>query len=140
MFLKRGLGCSLQIPFWKNDVVQKVLAHADQRDAIDTFNMGLGWVAIVSPEQADDGGEVRHGRGHHRPDAQHAGSDGGSAAGLSLVKREALPLLGLNPVHHLGSTRPLAKNRRAAQAARRRRNQLWFVSRLQRHQPPIHCR
>jgi phosphoribosylformylglycinamidine cyclo-ligase len=43
----------LQIPFWKNDVVQKVLAHADQRDAIDTFNMGLGWVAIVSPEQAD---------------------------------------------------------------------------------------
>jgi phosphoribosylformylglycinamidine cyclo-ligase len=53
MFLKRGLGCSLQIPYWQNDVVQKVLAHADQRDAIDTFNMGLGWVAIVSPEQAD---------------------------------------------------------------------------------------
>ena len=34
-------------------MVQKVLAHADQRDAIDTFNMGLGWVAIVSPDQAD---------------------------------------------------------------------------------------
>ena len=32
MFLKRGLGCSLKIPYWQNDVVQKVLAHADQRD------------------------------------------------------------------------------------------------------------
>ena len=53
MFLKRGLGCDLKIPYWQNDVVQKVLHHADQRDAIDTFNMGLGWVAIVSPEQAD---------------------------------------------------------------------------------------
>jgi phosphoribosylformylglycinamidine cyclo-ligase len=53
MFLKRGLGCSLQIPYWQNDVVQRVLAHADQRDAIDTFNMGLGWVAIVAPDQVD---------------------------------------------------------------------------------------
>ena len=53
MFLKRGLGANLRIPFWKNDVVQKVLRHVDPKDAIDTFNMGLGWVAIVSPEQAD---------------------------------------------------------------------------------------
>ena len=30
-----------------------MLHHADQRDAIDTFNMGLGWVAIVSPGQAE---------------------------------------------------------------------------------------
>lgn len=53
MFLKRGLGASLRIPFWQNDVVQKVLHHADKADAIDTFNMGLGWVAIVSPDDAD---------------------------------------------------------------------------------------
>ena len=53
MFLKRGLGANLRIPFWQNDVVQKVLRHADKRDAIDTFSMGLGWVAIVSPEDAD---------------------------------------------------------------------------------------
>ena len=53
MFLKRGLGANLRIPFWQNDVVQKVLRHADPKDAIDTFNMGLGWVAIVSPDQAD---------------------------------------------------------------------------------------
>jgi phosphoribosylformylglycinamidine cyclo-ligase len=53
MFLKRGLGCQLSIPYWQNDVVQKVLRHADPQDAIDTFNMGLGWVAIVAPDQAD---------------------------------------------------------------------------------------
>jgi phosphoribosylformylglycinamidine cyclo-ligase len=53
MFLKRGLGAKLSIPFWENDVVQKVLRHADKSDAIDTFNMGLGWVAIVSPDQVD---------------------------------------------------------------------------------------
>ncbi len=53
MFLKRGLGANLRIPFWQNDVVQKVLRHADKKDAIDTFNMGLGWVAIVSPADAD---------------------------------------------------------------------------------------
>ena len=53
MFLKRGLGANLRIPFWQNDVVQKVLRHADPKDAIDTFNMGLGWVAIVSPADAD---------------------------------------------------------------------------------------
>jgi len=53
MFLKRGLGANLRIPFWQNDVVQKVLRHADQKDAIDTFNMGLGWVAIVSSADVD---------------------------------------------------------------------------------------
>jgi phosphoribosylformylglycinamidine cyclo-ligase len=53
IFQKRGLGCSLTIPYWQNEVVQRVLHHADQRDAIDTFNMGLGWVAIVAPEHAD---------------------------------------------------------------------------------------
>ncbi|MCX6837014.1 MAG: phosphoribosylformylglycinamidine cyclo-ligase [Verrucomicrobia bacterium] len=53
IFLKRGLGANLRIPFWQNDVVQKVLRHADPKDAIDTFNMGLGWVAIVAPGDVD---------------------------------------------------------------------------------------
>ena len=52
MFLKRGLGAALQIPFWENEVVQKVLRHANPADAFDTFNMGIGWVAIVSPNDA----------------------------------------------------------------------------------------
>jgi phosphoribosylformylglycinamidine cyclo-ligase len=53
IFTKRGLGCALTIPHWENEVAQRVLRHADPADAIDTFNMGLGWVAIVAPDQAD---------------------------------------------------------------------------------------
>ncbi|MCA1962554.1 MAG: phosphoribosylformylglycinamidine cyclo-ligase [Prosthecobacter sp.] len=50
IFTKRGLGCHLKVPYWKNDVVQKVLRHADPADAWDTFNMGIGWVAIVAAD------------------------------------------------------------------------------------------
>ena len=52
IFTKRGFGCHLKVPFWKNDVVQKVLRHADPSDAWDTFNMGIGWVAIMDPKHA----------------------------------------------------------------------------------------
>jgi phosphoribosylformylglycinamidine cyclo-ligase len=52
IFTKRGLGAALQIPHWENDVAQKVLHHADANDRFDTFNMGLGWVAILKPEDA----------------------------------------------------------------------------------------
>ena len=51
--MKRGLGANLTIPHWENEVAQRVLHHAHPRDAFDTFNMGLGWVAIVAPEDAD---------------------------------------------------------------------------------------
>jgi phosphoribosylformylglycinamidine cyclo-ligase len=47
IFVKRGLGCHLKVPVWKNAVVQKVLKHVDEADAWKTFNMGIGWVAIV---------------------------------------------------------------------------------------------
>ena len=53
MFLKRGLGANLTIPYWENEVAQRVLRYANPKDAFDTFNMGLGWVAIVAPEDAD---------------------------------------------------------------------------------------
>ena len=46
-------GANLKIPRWNNEVVQKVLAHADPNDALHTFNMGFGWVAIVSASDAD---------------------------------------------------------------------------------------
>jgi len=48
-----GHGAALKVPRWKNDVVQKVLAHADSKDAINTFNMSIGWVAIVAAADAD---------------------------------------------------------------------------------------
>lgn len=50
--LFRGLGADLEIPFWKNEAAQKVLAHAEAEDRFHTFNMGIGWVAVVSPEHA----------------------------------------------------------------------------------------
>jgi phosphoribosylformylglycinamidine cyclo-ligase len=53
IFTSRGLGASIRLPLWENDVAQKVLHHADPADAIDTFNMGFGWVAITAPEDAD---------------------------------------------------------------------------------------
>lgn len=52
IFTRRGLGCHLQVPVWENAVVQKVLRHADANDRWDTFNMGIGWVAIVEPKHA----------------------------------------------------------------------------------------
>ena len=46
-------GADLEIPYWNNDAVQKVLSFVDAEDRFHTFNMGIGWVAIVSPEQAE---------------------------------------------------------------------------------------
>jgi len=51
--LFRGLGGDLEIPQWENEVAQKVLAHSDPEDRFHTFNMGLGWVAIVDPSDVD---------------------------------------------------------------------------------------
>ena len=48
-----GLGCDLALPPWENEVVQKVLAHVDAEDRFHTFNMGIGWVAIVAPTEAE---------------------------------------------------------------------------------------
>ncbi len=52
IFTKRGLGCHLKVPYWQNDMAQKILRHADPADAWDTFNMGIGWVAILDPKHA----------------------------------------------------------------------------------------
>lgn len=46
-------GAHIKLPTWENDVVQKVLAHVDPNDALHTFNSGFGWVAIVSPDDAN---------------------------------------------------------------------------------------
>ncbi len=51
--LFRGMGADLTIPFWENEPVQKLLAHTDPEDRFNAFNMGIGWVAIVSPENVD---------------------------------------------------------------------------------------
>jgi len=66
-------GARLQIPPWTCEPVAKVLRHCDPAGVVDTFNMGFGWVAIVSPDQVEAAlecgpgaavlGEVREERG-----------------------------------------------------------------------------
>lgn len=46
-------GSDLTIPYWNNSPVQKVLQFVDDEDRFHTFNMGIGWVVIASPEDAD---------------------------------------------------------------------------------------
>ena len=51
--LFRGMGADLEIPEWELPGIDKLLAHVDAEDRFHTFNMGIGWVAIVSPDQAE---------------------------------------------------------------------------------------
>jgi phosphoribosylformylglycinamidine cyclo-ligase len=51
--LFRGFGADLEIPCWELPGIGKLLAHVDSEDRFHTFNMGIGWVAIVSPADAD---------------------------------------------------------------------------------------
>lgn len=48
-----GFGCELAIPFWENEAMQKLLHHVDEESRWHTFNMGIGWVAIVGEDEAD---------------------------------------------------------------------------------------
>jgi phosphoribosylformylglycinamidine cyclo-ligase len=44
-----GKAAHLTIPKWKSEPIQKVLSYCDPADCFNTFNMGIGWVAIVAP-------------------------------------------------------------------------------------------
>lgn len=46
-------GADLEIPEWKLGAVPKVLKHVDPADAVNTFNMGFGWVVIVPAAQKE---------------------------------------------------------------------------------------
>ena len=46
--LFRGMGADLEIPRWNMPGVEKLFAHVDADDRFHTFNMGIGWVAIVA--------------------------------------------------------------------------------------------
>jgi phosphoribosylformylglycinamidine cyclo-ligase len=46
--LFRGMGADLEIPPWNMPGVEKLYAHVDAADRFHTFNMGIGWVAIVA--------------------------------------------------------------------------------------------
>ncbi|MFU8893907.1 MAG: phosphoribosylformylglycinamidine cyclo-ligase [Luteolibacter sp.] len=51
--LFKGVGADLTIPMWNLPGIDKLLAHVDDEDRFHTFNMGIGWVAIVAPEDAE---------------------------------------------------------------------------------------
>lgn len=51
--LFQGMGADLTIPYWDNAVCQKVLQSVDAEDRFHTFNMGIGWVAVVSPDDVE---------------------------------------------------------------------------------------
>ena len=46
--LFRGMGADLEIPRWELPGIEKLLSHVDAHDRFHTFNMGIGWVAIVA--------------------------------------------------------------------------------------------
>lgn len=50
---QNGLGADLEIPFWDNAPMRKLFEHVDSEDKFHTFNMGIGWVCIVSADEAD---------------------------------------------------------------------------------------
>ena len=51
--LFRGMGADLEIPRWELPGIDKLLAHVDAQDRFRTFNMGIGWVAILAEAQVD---------------------------------------------------------------------------------------
>ena len=46
------LGAHLILPKWENVEVQKVLSKITEEEAIHTFNMGIGWVAVIDQKDA----------------------------------------------------------------------------------------
>ena len=50
--LFQGLGADLEIPYWDHPSARKLFKYIDSEDKFHTLNMGIGWVVIVSPEDA----------------------------------------------------------------------------------------
>lgn len=59
--LFRGMGADLEIPKWEMPGAEKLFARVDAEDRFHTFNMGIGWVAIVA--EADVAAAVKAGPG-----------------------------------------------------------------------------
>jgi phosphoribosylformylglycinamidine cyclo-ligase len=51
--LFRGMGADLEIPNWNLPGIKKLYRHVDAEDRFHTFNMGIGWVAIVAESDVD---------------------------------------------------------------------------------------
>jgi phosphoribosylformylglycinamidine cyclo-ligase len=51
--LFRGMGADLEIPRWELPGIDKLLARVDAENRFHTFNMGIGWVAIVAESDVE---------------------------------------------------------------------------------------
>ena len=51
--LFRGMGADLEIPKWNLPGIEKLYRHVDADARFHTFNMGIGWVAIVAESDVD---------------------------------------------------------------------------------------
>lgn len=58
-----GMGADLEIPRWNLPGIEKLLDRVDAEDRFHTFNMGIGWVAIVA--EADVEKALQAGPGGH---------------------------------------------------------------------------
>lgn len=58
-----GMGADLEIPKWNLPGIDKLLEQVDAEDRFHTFNMGIGWVAIVA--EADVEKALAAGPGGH---------------------------------------------------------------------------
>ncbi len=47
-------GADLTVPRWTKGAIQKILRHVEDAEAANTFNLGIGWVAIVAPEEVPE--------------------------------------------------------------------------------------
>jgi phosphoribosylformylglycinamidine cyclo-ligase len=48
-----GKGADLVLPEWKNPAARRLVDAVQLKDAIHTFNMGIGWMIVVAPDQAE---------------------------------------------------------------------------------------
>ncbi len=49
----KGKGAEITLPEWKNRAARRLVNALDIEDAIHTFNMGIGWMIVVKPEDLD---------------------------------------------------------------------------------------
>ena len=74
--LFRGMGADLEIPRWELPGIDKLLAHVDAQDRFHTFNMGIGWVAIVAEADVEAALKAGPGGRGDRPDGARGGRPG----------------------------------------------------------------
>lgn len=51
--LPKGLGAELVLPEWKNPAARRLVEAIRLEDALHAFNMGIGWMIVLRPEDLD---------------------------------------------------------------------------------------